>query len=175
MSRAGLWLGLNRFAGSVLDPYIKALNAMPRVVLGPIFIVWLGLGIWSKVVLGIALAFCVVFFNILQGVREVDPVILANSRMLGAKRSDLLKTVYVPTALGWVFSSLHISVVMAFVGAVVGEYLGSAYGIGYLILNAESVFDMNAVIAGIIILTIFALLLDGVVTVVERSLLAWRQ
>ncbi len=172
---AGLWLGLSALTAALLDPFIKALNAMPRVILGPIFVVWFGLGIWSKVALGITLVFFVVFFNVFQGVREVSPVILANARMLGANRRQLLRTVYVPSATSWVFSSLHTSVGMAFVGAVVGEYLGSARGVGYLILQAESTFDVNAVFAGILVLTVFALLLDTAVTLVERGLVVHRQ
>jgi NitT/TauT family transport system permease protein len=172
---AGLWLGLSPLAAALLDPYIKALNAMPRVILGPIFIVWFGLGILSKVALGITLVFFVVFFNVFQGVREVSPTILANSRMLGASRSQLLRTVYIPSATSWVFSSLHTSVGMAFVGAVVGEYLGSARGVGYLILQAESTFDVNAVFAGILVLTVFALLLDTAVTLLERRLTTGRR
>jgi NitT/TauT family transport system permease protein len=167
---AGLWLGLSPLTAALLDPFIKAANAMPRVILGPIFIVWFGLGIWSKVALGITLVFFVVFFNVFQGVREVSPIILANARMLGASRSQLLRTVYIPSATSWVFSSLHTSVGMAFVGAVVGEYLGSARGVGYLILQAESNFDVNAVFAGILVLTVFALLLDTAVSLVERRL-----
>jgi NitT/TauT family transport system permease protein len=170
----GLWLGLSPLAASLLDPYVKALNAMPRVILAPIFIVWFGLGMGSKIALGVTLVVCVVFFNVFQGVREVSVVVLNNSRVLGATRTQLLRTVYLPSAMSWVFSSLHTSVGMAFVGAVVGEYLGSAKGIGYLILQAESVFDINAVFAGIIVLTLFALLLDFVVTVLESRFLAWR-
>lgn len=171
----GLWLGLSPMAAALLDPYIKALNAMPRVILGPIFIVWFGLGILSKVALGVTLVFFVVFFNVFQGVREVSPTILANSRMLGANGSQLLRTVYIPSATSWVFSSLHTSVGMAFVGAVVGEYLGSARGVGYLILQAESTFDVNAVFAGIVVLTVFALLLDNAVTLLERQMSVGRR
>ena len=170
----GLWLGLSNTAALLLDPYIKALNAMPRVILGPIFVVWFGLGIWSKVMLGVTLVFCIVFFNVFQGVREVSPNILASARMLGANSRQLLRTVYLPSATSWVFSSLHTSVGMAFVGAVIGEYLGSARGVGYLILQAEAVFDVSAVFAGIIVLTIFALLLDWCVTLIEKRLLIWK-
>jgi NitT/TauT family transport system permease protein len=169
----GLWLGLRPLASALLDPYIKAANAMPRVILAPIFAVWFGLGIASKVALGITLVFFVVFFNVFQGVREVSPVVLASVRMLGATRNQLLRHVYLPSATSWVFSSLHISVGMAFVGAVVGEYLGSAAGVGYLILQAEGSFDIDTVFAGILVLTAFALLLDLVVTHAERRLLAW--
>ena len=170
----GLWLALSPTASAVMDPYIKGFNSMPRVVLAPIFAVWFGLGIWSKVALGVTLVFFVVFFNVYQGIKDVSPVVLANARMLGASRRQLIHRVYIPSALTWVFSSLHVSVGMAFVGAVIGEYLGSAAGVGYLILQAEGTFDIDTVLAGIIMLTIFALILDTVITLIEGSLLVWR-
>ena len=170
----GLWLGLAPTAAAILDPYIKALNAMPRVILAPIFMVWFGLGMASKVALGITLVFFIVFFNVYQGVREVSPAVLANARMLGASQRQLLRHVYMPSALSWVFASLHNSVGLAFVGAVVGEYLGSAEGVGYLIHQAEGVFDINTVIAGILLLTLFALVLDGAVGWIESRLMVWQ-
>jgi len=170
----GLWLGLSPMASAIMDPYITAMNAMPRVVLAPIFMVWFGLGIWSKVALGVTLVFFIVFFNVYQGVKEVSPVVLNNSVMLGANRRQLLRYVYLPSATSWVFSSLHVSVGMAFVGAVVGEYLGSAKGVGYLIQQAEGAFDINTVFAGILVLTAFALVLDIAVTKAEKRLLVWR-
>jgi NitT/TauT family transport system permease protein len=170
----GLWLALSPTASVLLDPYIKAVNAMPRVILAPIFFVWFGLGIASKVALGVTLVFFIVFFNVYQGVREVSPVVLANACMLGASPRQLLRHVYVPSAMSWVFASLHNSVGLAFVGAVVGEYLGSAKGIGYLIHQAEGFFDMNTVVAGIVLLTAFALLLDWAVGLAERRLMVWQ-
>jgi NitT/TauT family transport system permease protein len=170
----GLWLGLSPTASALFDPYITAMNAMPRVVLAPIFMVWFGLGIWSKVALGVTLVFFIVFFNVYQGVKEVSPVVLNNVVMLGANRRQLLRFVYLPSATSWLFSSLHTSVGMAFVGAVVGEYLGSARGVGYLIQQAEGAFDINTVFAGILVLTAFALVLDFAVGKVEKRLLVWR-
>ena len=170
----GLWLGLAPTASALLDPYITAMNAMPRVVLAPIFMVWFGLGIWSKVALGVTLVFFIVFFNVYQGVKEVSPVVLNNTIMLGANRRQLLRYVYLPSATSWLFSSLHTSVGMAFVGAVVGEYLGSARGMGYLIQQAEGAFDINTVFAGILVLTALALVLDFAVGIVEKRLLVWR-
>jgi ABC-type nitrate/sulfonate/bicarbonate transport system permease component len=82
----GLWLALAPTASAILDPYIKAANSMPRVILAPIFALWFGLGIWSKVALAVTLVFFIVFFNVYQGVREVSPVVLANARMLGANQ-----------------------------------------------------------------------------------------
>jgi NitT/TauT family transport system permease protein len=170
----GLWLALSPMAAAILDPYIKALNSMPRVILAPIFAVWFGLGIASKVALGVTLVFFIVFFNVYQGVKEVSPVVLANARMLGANQQQLLRHVYLPSATSWVFSSLHTSVGLAFVGAVVGEYLGSSAGVGYLILQAEGSFDINTVMAGILVLTAFALVLDAMVGVAERRLMKWQ-
>src|SRR5450432_4897932 len=170
----GLWLALSPTASTLADPYIKAMNAMPRVILAPIFAVWFGLGITSKVVFGVTLVFFIVFFNVYQGVKEVSPVVLANARMLGASGRQLLRFVYLPSATSWVFSSLHTSVGLAFVGAVVGEYLGSSRGVGYLILQAEGSFDINTVMAGILVLTAFALALDGAVGRIEKHLMRWQ-
>jgi NitT/TauT family transport system permease protein len=170
----GLWLALSPLAGAIAAPYIKALNSMPRVILAPIFAVWFGLGIASKVALGVTLVFFVVFFNVYQGVKEVGPVVLANARMLGASPRQLLRHVYLPSATTWVFSSLHTSVGLAFVGAVVGEYLGSSRGVGYLILQAEGAFDINTVMAGILVLTLFALALDAAVGHLETRLMKWQ-
>lgn len=170
----GLWLALSPITAAILDPYIKGFNAMPRIILAPIFAVWFGLGIASKVALGVTLVFFIVFFNVYQGVREVSPNVLANARILGASPRQLLRHVYLPSAMSWVFASLHNSVGLAFVGAVVGEYLGSASGVGYLILQAEGVFDINTVFAGILLLTAFALVLDWVVGLVERRLMVWQ-
>lgn len=170
----GLWLALSPFAARLAAPYVKGLNSMPRVILAPIFSVWFGLGMTSKVALGITLVFFVVFFNVFQGVREVSQGILANARMLGASPRQLLKTVYLPSATSWVFSSLHSAVGMAFVGAVIGEYMGSEGGVGYLILQAEGTFDIDTVFAGVIVLTAFAIGLDAIVGAVEQRLLFWQ-
>lgn len=170
----GLWLALSPMASAILEPYIKALNSMPRIILAPIFAVWFGLGMGSKVALGVTLVFFIVFFNVYQGVKEVSPVVLANARMLGASQKQLLRHVYLPSATSWVFSSLHTSVGLAFVGAVVGEYLGSSQGVGYLILQAEGQFDINTVMAGILVLTAFALALDAVVGRIEKRLMKWQ-
>ena len=170
----GFWFARKPLVAAVFDPYIKMFNALPRVVLAPIFMLWLGLGIWSKVALGFTLVFFIVFFNVYQGVREVSPVILANARMLGMTERQLFRHVYWPSALSWMFSSLHTSVGFAIIGAVVGEYLGSAAGLGYLIQQAEGTFDVTGVFAGMVILAAFVLLIDWCVTLVENRLLVWK-
>jgi NitT/TauT family transport system permease protein len=170
----GFWFARQPRTAAVFDPYVKMANALPRVVLAPIFTLWFGLGIWSKVALGITLVFFIVFFNVYQGVKEVSPTVLANARMLGMNERQLMRHVYWPSALSWMFSSLHTSVGFAVVGAVVGEYLGAAAGLGYLIQQAEGVFDVAGVFAGMFVLAAFVIVIDVLVTLVERRLLVWR-
>jgi NitT/TauT family transport system permease protein len=170
----GFWFAQQPRTAAVFDPYVKMVNALPRVVLAPIFTLWLGLGIWSKVALGVTLVFFIVFFNVYQGVKEVSTTLLDNGRMLGMSERQLMRHVYWPSALSWMFSSLHTSVGFAVVGAVVGEYLGSAAGLGYLIQQAEGVFDVAGVFAGMFVLSAFVILIDMAVTLVERRLLVWR-
>ncbi|MDE3155133.1 MAG: ABC transporter permease [Acidobacteriota bacterium] len=158
----------------VLNPYIRLLNALPRVVLAPIFLLWFGLGIWSKVVLGVTLVFFVVFFNTYQGVRDVDRVLVDNARMLGASESDLIRHVFGPSALTWIFSSLHTSIGFAIVGAVVGEYLGASRGIGYVISQAQGTFDTTGVFAGMAVLSIVVVIVGYGVSKLERWLLRWK-
>lgn len=171
---AGIWLGLSPGLAAVLSPFVKAANAVPRVILAPLFLLWFGLGMPSKIALAMSLVFFAVFFNVYQGVREVSPALLANVRLLGANRLQLVRLVYLPSAMGWVFSSLNTVTGLAFVGVVVGEYLGAARGVGYLILQAEATFDVNAIMAGIVVLTACALCLDAVFGCIERKLRAWR-
>ena len=170
----GFWFARKPLVAAVFDPYIKMVNSLPRVVLAPIFTLWLGLGIWSKVALGVTLVFFIVFFNVYQGVKEVSPTVLANARMLGMNEKQLMRHVYWPSALSWMFSSLHTSVGFAVVGAVVGEYLGAAAGLGYLIQQADGVFDAAGVFAGMFVLAAFVIAIDLIVTAVERRLLVWR-
>jgi NitT/TauT family transport system permease protein len=162
------WLAL------LLDPYIRIFNALPRVVLAPIFLLWFGLGIWSKVALGVTVVFFIVFFNTYQGVREVDPVLLNNARMLGANERQLIRHVLIPSALTWIFSSLHISIGFAIIAVVVGEYLGASRGVGYVISQAEGVFDTTGVFAGMTVLAAVVLVVGAVVSRVERWLLRWK-
>ena len=170
----GFWFARQPRTAAVFDPYVKMANALPRVVLAPIFTLWLGLGIWSKVALGVTLVFFIVFFNVYQGVKEVSQTVLANARMLGMNERQLMRHVYWPSALSWMFSSLHTSVGFAVVGAVVGEYLGAAAGLGYLIQQAEGTFDVAGVFAGMFVLAAFVIVIDAGVTVVEKRLLVWR-
>lgn len=158
----------------ILDPYIKIVNSMPRLIFAPLFLLWFGIGIWSKVALGVSLVFFIVFFNTYQGVRDVDRVLVDNTRMLGASERDLFRHVFLPSALTWIFASLHVSVGFAIIGAVVGEYLGASRGIGYRIAQAEGTFNTTSVFAGLTLLAVVVFLVDVVVYRVERYLLRWK-
>jgi NitT/TauT family transport system permease protein len=170
----GVALGRIRLLADVLGPYIKAANSIPRVVLGSIFIIWLGLGLPSKVALAFVLVFFVVFFNAFQGVREVSEDVIANARILGANRRDVTTQVVLPSALTWIIASLHTSFGFALVGAVVGEFIGSIRGLGHLIAFAQGTFDTNGVFAAMFILAVIALGAEFLITTLENRLITWR-
>jgi NitT/TauT family transport system permease protein len=170
----GFSLGRSPMLASIFDPYIKMLNAVPRVVLAPLFLLWFGLGIWSKVALAVTLVFFVMFFSTYQGVRDADRVLIDNVRMLGGTERQLVRHVLIPSALTWIFSSLQTSLGFAMVGAVVGEYLGSTRGLGYVISQAEGTFDTTGVFAGMTVLGIVVVFVSAGVTRLERWLLRWK-
>ncbi|MDQ2807126.1 MAG: ABC transporter permease [Chloroflexota bacterium] len=170
----GVVLGRSRVLADVLGPYIKAANSIPRIVLGSIFAIWLGLGLPSKVALAVVLVFFIVFFNAFQGVREVDRNLIANARILGAKSRQLSTQIILPSALSWIIASLHTSFSFALVGAVVGEYLGAIQGLGLLISTAKNTFNANGVFAAMLILAIVSLTAEALVTALENRLIKWR-
>jgi sulfonate transport system permease protein len=170
----GILLGQVRFLADVLGPYIKAMNAIPRIVLGSIFVVWLGLGTASKVLLAAVLVFFVVFFNAFQGVREVDQNLVANVRVLGASRWQVTRNVVLPSALTWIIASLHVAFGFSIIGAIVGEFLGAQKGLGLVISTAQNQFDPNGVFAAMLIIAAIALTAEAIISQLERRLLAWR-
>ena len=171
---AGIALGRNHFLADVFSIYIKIANAIPRVVLAPIFIIALGFGIASKIAVAFVMVFFVVFANAFQGVREADKAMIANAQILGASPWQVTRSVIIPSAMSWIFASLHVSFGFAIVGAVVGELLGSRAGIGQLIAVAQGSFDPAGVFAGMIVLLIVAILADYAMTALERRLVKWR-
>jgi NitT/TauT family transport system permease protein len=170
----GVALGRVRMLSDVFGPYIKAANSIPRIVLGSLFVIWFGLGLTSKVALAFVLVFFVVFFNAFQGVREVDELVIANARILGANRRQVTSQVVVPSALTWIIASMHTSFGFAIVGAVVGEYLGSAHGLGNMIAVAQGTFNPNGIYGAMFILTTVALVAEYLITHLENRLISWR-
>ena len=170
----GVALGRNRMAADIFSIYIKVINSIPRVVLAPIFIMILGLGLASKVALAFVMVFFVVFHNAFQGVREADRAMIANARILGASNWQLTRSVIVPSAMSWIFASLHVSFGFAIIGAIVGEFVGSRYGIGLLINIAKGSFDAAGMYAAIVIIMVVALGAEYLMTMVENRLAKWR-
>lgn len=170
----GVALGQSRFLADVLGPYIKIVNAVPRIVLGSILIVAFGVGMLPKVLLASVLVFFVVFFNAFQGVREVDRNILANAKVLGASQLQITRHVIVPSALTWIIASLHTAFGFAIIGALVGEVLGAQSGLGLVIRTAQNNFDPNGVFACMFVISVIALVAEWIITKLEHLLLAWR-
>ena len=170
----GIVLGRDKLLADVFSMYIKIANSIPRIVLGSIFVIALGLGMQSKVALAVVMVFFVVFANAFQGVREADRNLIANARILGASPWQVTTTVIVPAAMSWILASLHVSFGFALVGAVVGEFLGSRHGIGLLIATEQGLFSPAGVFAAMIVLAAVAMLADTGLTWMENRLLKWR-
>jgi NitT/TauT family transport system permease protein len=170
----GIALGRNQLLSDVFSIYIKVANSIPRVVLGSIFIVALGLGAASKIALAVVMVFFVVFANAFQGVREADKNLIANARILGASNWQMTRAVVIPSALSWILASLHVSFGFALVGAIVGEFLGAREGMGLLIATAQGSFDSNGVFTAMIVIAVVALIAEWLLTVIEDRLLTWR-
>ena len=171
---AGIALGRNKMLADVFSIYIKLINSVPRVVLAPIFIMIFGLGLTSKVALSFVMVFFVVFSNAFQGVVEADRNLLANAQILGARGWQLTRSVVIPSAMSWIFASLHVSFGFAIVGAIVGEFVGARYGIGLLINVAKGSFDAAGMYAAIVIIMVVALGAEYVMTLIENRLAKWR-
>lgn len=170
----GLVLGQNVFLSEVLGPYIKIMNSIPRILLGSIFVVAFGLGTFPKVLLAAVLVFFIVFFNAFQGVREVDPNLSANVRVLGASSLQVARHVTIPSALTWIIASLHTAFGFAIIGALVGEVLGATRGIGLIVSQAQGHLDPNTVFACMAIVAVITLAAEFLITLLEKRVLSWR-
>jgi NitT/TauT family transport system permease protein len=170
----GILLGRARLLAEVVSPYIQALNAVPRIVLAALFVIWFGLGMESKIATAFVLVFFPVFFNAFQGAREVDRNLVNNARILGAGRAQVLWSIVVPSSTSWILASLHTAFGFALIGAIVGEYTGATRGLGLLISTAQGSFDAAGIYAGMLITTVLALLAEVVLGLAERRLLRWR-
>lgn len=170
----GIVLGRDKLLADVFSIYIKVANSIPRIVLGSIFVIALGLGMQSKIALAVVMVFFVVFANAFQGVREADRALITNARILGASPFAVTTTVIIPAAMSWILASLHVSFGFALVGAVVGEFLGSRHGIGLLIATEQGLFSPAGVFAAMIVLAAVALAADYGLTWAENRLLRWR-
>jgi NitT/TauT family transport system permease protein len=170
----GIWLGVSRFASRLLNPYINALNALPKVALAPLFVLWFGLGIESKIALAAVLVLFLVFLNTFAGVRQVDQDLIDGARLMRATRMQIVTKVIVPSALSWVFAGLRVSVPYALIGAVLGEMIASNRGLGYLVQYSGAQFDTAGVFAVLVVIALLAMALNFIVDIVQNRMESWR-
>jgi NitT/TauT family transport system permease protein len=170
----GVVLGRARFVAEVVAPFIKGANAIPRIVLASLFVIWFGLGMTSKVATSFVLVFFAVFFNAFQGAREVDRVLVDNARILGAGRWQLMRSIVLPSATSWILASMHVAFGFALIGAVVGEYTGADRGMGLLIAGSQGNFDPAGIYAGMLVITAMALVAEWLISKLEKRLTSWR-
>jgi len=170
----GFLFAASRKIDDVLQPFIGVLNALPRIAFAPLIILWFGLGFFSKVVIVVSLVFFVVFFNTYQGFKDVNPVLLKNARVLGASRYHIIRHIYLPATMTWIFTSLRLSVGYAVIAAIIGEYIGASAGIGFLIDNAQAMFDSTGVMAGLTVLTLTVAVIDFIVRRIEQHFAKWK-
>ena len=170
----GIWLGVSPFVSRLLNPYLNALNALPKVALAPLFVLWFGLGIESKIALAAALVLFLVFLNTFAGVRQVDQDLIDIARLMKATRMQVITKVIVPSAMSWMFAGLRVSVPYALIGAVIGEMVASNKGLGYLVQFSGAQFDTAGVFAVLIVIALFAVALNFLVDAVQNHLEQWR-
>jgi NitT/TauT family transport system permease protein len=170
----GIAMGMLHRTAKVFDPFLVALNALPKIAIAPLFILWFGIGLEMKVVFVATIVYFLVLWNVIGGVRSADAELIDVLRMMGATRRQMLRVVFLPTAAEWIFAGLKIALPFALVGAVVAEMLSANSGMGYLILNAASTFDPASLMAGLIVLMVLSMLLNAVLTLIERRVLSWK-
>lgn len=171
----GMLFAFFPFLSGIFHPLIVVFNATPRIALAPLFIVWLGIGLASKVAMVVSLVFFIIFFSTYAGLRDVDVNLVNHVRVMGGSRADLMRHVLLPSALTWIFASLRACVGFAVIGAIIGEYLGADRGIGWIVQYGESLFDANMVISGLVVLMVFVATLDGSLGWLERRFSHWKQ
>ena len=167
-------LGLFDFFGKVFEPFITAVYGIPKLALAPIFVLWFGLGIESKVIMSSLLVFFLVFFSTYGGIKSVDRNILTSVRLMGATRSQLVFKVFLPSAIPWILAGIRGGLGASLIGAIVGEYMGASAGLGWVISYATSFFKVDRVMSCIFLLFVVGIIFNMVLKHVERLLLKWR-
>lgn len=165
---AGLLIGLSRFASDVLSPFINALYAVPKIMLGPLFVVWFGIDLTMKATLSGLFVVFIVFYNIWTGVQEVDQDLVEAFRVMGGGRWAIVRGIYIPSALSWLFNSLRLAFPVALIGATVGEFVASSQGLGFVATNAATQADTAGVFVAVIVVTIVAVAMDQLIVAFQR-------
>ncbi len=171
----GFATGRSAVLSQTIEPFLMAFYSIPKMALAPLFVVWLGIGLASKVAMVVSLVFFIIFFSTYAGLRDVDVNLINHVRVMGGSRRDLMRHVLFPSALTWIFASLRTCVGFAVIGAILGEYLGADRGIGWIVQYGESLFNSNMVLSGLVVLMVFVAILDGSLGWLERRFSHWKQ
>ncbi len=170
----GLLFAYSEGLATLLEPFLAALNTLPRPALAPLFVIWLGLGIPSKVLLSWSLVFFAVFYNTYLGAKNIDPDLIDSVRSMGATSLQVFRIVVIPSTLSWVFAALRVSVSYALIGAVIGEFVGATAGVGYRMMIAEGLLDTDRIFSGLVVLGLVGSSLVQIAGMIEKRLLRWR-
>ena len=169
----GVAAALVRLVAELLEPVMTLLNAVPRVILAPLFVIWLGIGLASKIALSFILVAVLIFFTVFTGIRQVDRRMVERVITLGGGRWALVRHVYLPSVTAWILSNLKIAVGFAFTGALVGEFVAATHGLGYLLSFAQSTYNAALMFALIFLILVVVLLIFGIAGRLEKYLLRW--
>ncbi|HEX7970107.1 MAG TPA: ABC transporter permease subunit [Stellaceae bacterium] len=170
----GIAAALVPFVAEIIEPFMILLNAIPRVVLAPLFVIWFGIDLGSKVALAFILVAVLIFFTVYTGIRQVDRRLVERVVTLGGGRRALLREVYLPSLVAWLLGQLKVAVGFAFTGAVVGEFVAASRGLGYLLSFAQSTYNAALMLALVLLIVGFVLLIFALAGRLERRLLRWR-
>ena len=170
----GYALGRSPRAARIFEPYVMAFYGIPKIALAPLFVIWFGIGIWSKVMLAGTMVFFLVFYNVYAGVRSIDREVVNLALVLGANERQLGRHIYLPAAAPYLLLGMRMAIPYAVIGVIVGEFTSSIAGLGLFINYASSTYDPASVFAGIFILLAFVMVMNALASRLERRLLRWR-
>jgi NitT/TauT family transport system permease protein len=170
----GFLFGRIKLLGDIFNPYITLFNGIPKVALAPVFVIWFGIGIMSKIAIILTMVFFVVFINTFAGLRSVNEDYVNIVRIMGASAWQVAREVFLPATLPYILVGLRAGIPFSVIGAVVGEFIASTKGLGYFINYHQGTYDTNGIFVGVTILALLVVVLDWLLSLVERRLLTWR-
>jgi NitT/TauT family transport system permease protein len=170
----GFLCGRIKLLGDILSPYITLFNGIPKVALAPVFVIWFGIGLMSKIAIILTMVFFVVFINTFAGLRSVNEDYVAIVRIMGASHWQVVREVFLPATLPFIIVGLRAGIPFSVIGAVVGEFIAATKGVGFFINYNQGTYDTNGIFVGVTILALLVVVLDWLLSLLERRLLKWR-
>jgi NitT/TauT family transport system permease protein len=170
----GFLFGRIKLLGDIFNPYITLFNGIPKVALAPVFVIWFGIGVMSKIAIILTMVFFVVFINTFAGLRSVNEEYVNIVRIMGASAWQVAREVFLPATLPFIIVGLRAGIPFSVIGAVVGEFIAATRGLGYFINYHQGTYDTNGMFVGVTILALLVVVLDRLLSRVERRLLKWR-